>query len=141
MNKKIIALLSVCIMASGCTSIASQKEFNDSVSNTSESFMFNFKDPLEKITYVIFKDEDIINPEQRQKIIDTCHIEKDGISETDFKEFVKYDKNRAQQCLDLIFAYKHPSFLTQDSLGQKAYEEFQKSYPIYEEHFFAKKQK
>lgn len=131
-----LSIISLAIVLTGCGSIAQKHEINQSVSNTSESLMFNFKDPIEKITYIVFKNEDHINPEYRQNLIDLCHITKDGLSEQDFSQFVKYDNANAINCFNLLATYTTPEFLVEGSLEHDAYTDFQKTVPIYRKEFF-----
>tara|TARA_Y100001960_G_C14335962_1_gene662356 strand:+ start:214 stop:636 length:423 start_codon:yes stop_codon:yes gene_type:complete len=136
MNIKHIFVIAFAFMATACTNISTQKDIEKSVSSTSESVMFNFKDPMSKITYVIYKNEHVLDTQARQQVVDACRLDQDGITEDDFEKFVKFDKESAHTCFNLIKDYYIAEFLLHASLEKEAYREFQKAATNYEQYYF-----
>lgn len=138
MNFKHLLVITFSLICTACASVSTQQNIESSVANTSESVMFNFKDPISKLTYVIYKNEHVLDEQARLDVIKACKLDKDGINEDDFVKFVKFDRGSAQHCFDLLKDYYIAEFLLHASLEKDAYREFQKSVSNYERYYFNK---
>jgi|TARA_Y100001960_G_C14603473_1_gene792004 hypothetical protein len=136
MNLKHLLIIAFSLISTACASVSTQKNIETSVANTSESVMFNFKDPMSKLTYVIYKNEHVLDEQARLDVINACRLDKNGIDEDDFAKFVKFDKASARKCFNLLKDYYIAEFLLHASLEKDAYRDFQKSVSNYEQYYF-----
>jgi len=123
MKLKLMAVSFVLMSLNACTSATTARNIDE--------FKFEFKDPLEKYTSIIYNHQFYDDAVNSPKIVEACKIEYGGISEDDFEYFKYYNPNAFKKCLNMLIKYKDSRFKQEGTKDKIAYDEFMKRKDFY----------
>ncbi|HAG52936.1 MAG TPA: hypothetical protein DCL21_04025 [Alphaproteobacteria bacterium] len=129
MKLKLMAISFALMSLNACTSATTAHNINE--------IKFEFKDPLEKYTSIIYSHQFYDDAVNSPKIVQTCKIEEGGTSEDDFEYFKYYNLTEFRKCLNMLMKYKDHRFKQEGTNDKAAYEAFMARKDFYQRYYFS----